>query len=497
MNTLAPRLDLRQSQNLVMTPQLQQAIKLLQLSNVELSEYIDGELAQNPLLDRADADGAKTEDSAPVDEAASAGDSDGGDEVRQEFDDAWTGNEAEAPARSEAETLPDFDPGSGMATVGAGGSTSFDDPDQSFENRMSRAETLRDHLQAQMHMTFDDARDLLLAAQLIDALDEQGYLRTDTAELCERLACPPERLDRILGSLRQFDPTGIFAHDLRDCLQLQLQEQERFDAPMATLLDNLSLLAAHDYAGLARACQVNDTYLRDMVAELRALNPRPASAFETLTVQTAVPDVLMKRLPKNLGGGWRLELNSETLPRVLVNETYYTEVAGHAKNREDKTYLSQQLQNAHWLVRSLDQRAKTILKVAAEIVEQQDAFFLYGIEYLKPMTLKDIAEKIDMHESTVSRVTTSKYIGTPRGVLELKWFFQAALGEGSGAHSSESVRARIKVLIEAEDPKKPLSDDALADMLVKEGVDIARRTVAKYREALRIPSSTQRRRMKK
>ena len=430
MSTLAPRLDLRQSQNLVMTPQLQQAIKLLQLSNVELAEYVEGELAQNPLLERADADGAKAEDSAAAEAPALSSERD--DEVRQEFDDAWTGNEAEVTAPAGADALPDFDPGSGMANVGAGGNASFDDPDQSFENRMSREETLREHLTAQAHLVFDDARDLLIAGQLIDMLDEQGYLRADTGELCERLACPQLRLENILSRVRQFDPTGIFAHDLKDCLSLQLREQEKLDAPMATLLDHLGLLAAHDFPALMKLCKVNETYLRDMVEEIRALNPRPASDFETLQVQTVVPDVLMKRLPKNLGGGWRLELNTETLPRVLVNEIYYTEVAGHATQRKDKDYLSQQLQNAHWLVRSLDQRAKTILKVASEIVEQQDAFFLYGVEYLKPMTLKDIADKIDMHESTVSRVTTSKYIGTPRGILELKWFFQAGLGEGAG-----------------------------------------------------------------
>jgi RNA polymerase sigma-54 factor len=276
---------------------------------------------------------------------------------------------------------------------------------------------------------------------------------------------------------------------------MQLEEQGKLDEPMKKLLDHLDLLAARDFKALASRCKVNETYLQDMISDIKALNPKPAADFEHLLVQTAVPDVLMRRLPRNLGGGWRVELNSETLPRVLVNETYYTEVAGHAKAKKDKEYLNQQLQSAHWLVRAMDQRAKTILKVAGEIVEAQNGFFLYGIEFFKPLTLKDIAEKIEMHESTVSRVTSNKYIGTPRGIFELKYFFSASLGEG--AHAAESVKARINALIDAEDPKKILSDDAIVELLAREKIEIARRTVAKYREELRIPSSVQRRREKK
>lgn len=489
MSNISQRLDLRQGQNLVMTPQLQQAIKLLQLNNAELAEFIEAEIAQNPLLEKADAEGAKTEDSAEKVETAPETDN-----VGAEFDEAWTGNEAETPAPA---APADFDPGSSMASVGAGGNTSFDNPDSNFEDRLVRPETLRDHLLEQLHMSFDDVRDHLIGAQLIDMLDEGGYLRQDPKELAARLACPPERLEKILARLRHFDPTGIFAHDLKDCLTLQLEEQGKVDAPMRALLDHLDLLAAHDHKTLAKKCGVNETYLQDLIGDIRALNPRPASNFEQLHVQTVVPDVLMKRLPNNLGGGWRVELNAETLPRVLVNETYFTEVAGHAHAKKDKEYLNQQLQNAHWLVKAMDQRAKTILKVASEIVEAQDGFFLYGIEYLRPMTLKDVAEKIEMHESTVSRVTSNKFIGTPRGIFELKYFFTTALGEGSGAHSAESVRMRIKALIDAEDTDNVLSDDALVDILVAEKVDIARRTVAKYRELLRIPSSVHRRRQKK
>ena len=483
MSTISQRLDLRQSQNLVMTPQLQQAIKLLQLNNLELAEFIEGELAQNPLLEKAAPDDEGAEAPAPEKET---------DDMQSDFDQNWTGNEDET--KSADTPLPDFDPGS--PTTGAGGSASFDSIDESFENRMSREKTLREHLAEQLHMTFDDPRDRMVGAVLIDMLDEGGYLRHDLNELSERLACTPERITKLLSRMKQFDPTGIFARDLKECLSLQLEEQGKLDKPMRALLDNLEMLAAHDHAALAKECGVNETYLQDMIGDIRALNPKPASKFDHLVVQTAIPDVLMKRLPKSMGGGWRVELNAETLPRVLVNQQYYTEVASAAKAKQDKEYLNQQLQSANWLVKALDQRAKTILKVAGEIVEAQDGFFLYGVEFLKPMKLKDIAEKIGMHESTVSRVTSNKYIGTARGIFELKYFFTTALGDGDDAHSSESVKARIKALIDGEDPKKILSDDAIVDILKGENIDIARRTVAKYREAMHIASSVQRRKQK-
>ena len=483
MSNVSQRLDLRQSQNLVMTPQLQQAIKLLQLNNMELAAFIEGEIAQNPLLEKAGQGDESAE--APAAEKET-------DDMQTDFDENWTGNEDTSKAADSP--MPDFDPGA--TAMGAGGSRSFDSIDESFENRMSREKTLREHLAEQLHMTFDDPRDRMLGAVLIDMIDEGGYLRHDTKEISERLACAPERIERLLSRMKQFDPTGIFARDLKECLSVQLEEQRKLDKPMRSLLEHLEMLAAHDHAALAKECGVNETYLQDMIGDIRALNPKPASKFDHLVVQTAVPDVLMKRLPKSMGGGWRVELNSETLPRVLVNQQYYTEVAGHAKAKQDKEYLSQQLQSANWLVKALDQRAKTILKVAGEIVEAQDGFFLYGIEFLKPMKLKDIAEKIAMHESTVSRVTSNKYIGTPRGIFELKYFFTTALGDGDDAHSSESVKARIKALIDAEDPKKILSDDTIVEMLQKEGIEIARRTVAKYREALHIPSSVQRRKQK-
>jgi len=277
-----------------------------------------------------------------------------------------------------------------------------------------------------------------------------------------------------------------------------LEEQNKLDEPMQKLLQNLNLLADHDHTKLAEICDVNTTYLQDMISDIKSLNPKPADNFEHIVAQTIVPDVLMKRLPKNVGGGWRVELNNDTLPKVLINQEYYKEVAKSAVQKKDKEYLSGQLSSANWLVRSLDQRAQTILKVASEIVEQQDGFFNFGIEFLKPLTLKDIAEEIDMHESTVSRVTNNKYIGTPRGLFELKYFFSTALVSEEGvSHSSESIKSRIQQVIDAESPDAVLSDDKIVAMLKEEGIDLARRTVAKYREALHIPSSVQRRKQKR
>jgi RNA polymerase sigma-54 factor len=486
MTNISQRLDLRQTQNLVMTPQLQQAIRLLQMNNVELSEYLEEELAQNPLLEKAEPDNGSGDNAEPAGPAAES------DSVGEEFDSAWTGNEAETPEKPG----PDFDPGA--AAAGNGGKSSFDNPDFSLENTLSQETTLRDYLLEQLHVAFDDPRDRMIGALLIDQIDESGYLRVATDELAARLACTPERITHLLARMRQFDPAGIFARDLADCLRLQLEDRGQMDAPMAALLDNLPLLAAHDLGKLAQICGVNETYLADMIAEVKALNPRPASKFDHFVVQTVVPDVLMKKLPKDVGGGWRVELNSDTLPRVLVNQEYFTEVSKHAAAPKDKKYLDDQMQSANWLIRALDQRAKTILKVAGEIVEAQDAFFLYGVEFLVPLTLKDIAQKIDMHESTVSRVTSNKYIGTPRGIFELKYFFSTALVSADGSiHSAEAVRARIKTLIDAERPDGVLSDDAIVETLQKDGIEIARRTVAKYRESLNIPSSVQRRRQKR
>ena len=473
MNSISQRLDLRQSQNLVMTPQLQQAIKLLQLNNQELTEFVESELAENPLLEKGEQESDSPENDTPAAETA--------DSMEENFSQE-----------------PDFDAGSSAASVGSGGSQNFDSLDSAFENSMSRPETLREHLLDQLFLACDDPRDRMIGAMMIERLDEAGYLRESVADLSEKLGCSIERIEKLLAEMKQFDPTGVFAADLQECLSLQLEEQGKLDEHSKILLQNLDMLASHDFDALAKKCDVNTTYLQDMIADIKALNPKPAADFDHIIVQTAIPDVLMKKLPKHLGGGWRVELNTETLPKVLVNQEYYTQVAQNAKSKEDREYITTKLQTANWLVKALEQRANTILKVGAEIVEQQDAFFNYGIEFLKPLTLKDIAEEVDLHESTVSRVTNNKFIGTPRGIFELKYFFSTALISESGtAHSSESIKARIKTLTDDEDPDAILSDDKIVDILQKEGIDIARRTVAKYREALHIPSSVQRRKQKK
>jgi len=371
MSNISQKLDLRQSQNLVMTPQLQQAIKLLQLSNLELNEVIEEELEKNPLLEKAEPD--------PNDQPEATDTPAEKDNIEETFDNA---NNSEP--ESTQDQAPDFDAGSSMADIGSGGNSKFEDYENSFENRLESEKTLRDHLTEQLQVATDDPRDRMIGGLLIDRLDESGYLREDTDALAERLGCSEERLQNLLRTMKGFDPSGVFASDLADCMAIQLHDRGQLDGPMQALLDNLNLLAEYDHKKLAEICGCNDSYLADMITEIKALNPKPVSDFDHLVVQTAIPDVLMKRLPKNLGGGWRVELNTETLPRVLVNNEYYTEVAKTATQKKDKEYLSTQLQNANWLVRAMDQRAQTILKVAAEIIEQQDAFFNYGIEFLKP-----------------------------------------------------------------------------------------------------------------
>ena len=494
------RLDLKQGQSLTMTPQLQQAIKLLQLSNLELAEYIEAELEKNPLLER--------EDGSPAPEKTG----DAGDDAPVMDSSAATGEEVPEPhernreqeiegfsEKPEAGAREDYDYSqSTLAGVGAGGNLKFEDSDYSFENTMAASTTLRDHLLDQIHVDFTDNKDRAIAILMLDYLDESGYFRTPLQGLADRLGCDVSRVKDILNKLQQLDPAGIFAQNLSDCLALQLRELNRLDPAMEKLLGNLDVLAAHDMKKLRALCGVDEQDLKDMIGEIKSLNPKPALNFDHFVSQTVIPDVFMKPLPKSKGGGWAVELNNETLPRVLVNQTYYTEVSKNAKQKKDKEYLAEQLNTANWLVRAMDQRAQTILKVAGEIILQQEAFFNYGVEFLKPLVLRDIAAVIGMHESTVSRVTTNKYIGTPRGVFELKYFFTSGVSSSDGGadFSSEAIKAKLKTLLDNENSAAILSDDDLVEALKKEGIDIARRTVAKYREAMKIPSSVQRRRLK-
>ncbi|MEG3616836.1 RNA polymerase factor sigma-54 [Magnetovibrio sp. PR-2] len=516
---LSPRLDLRQSQSLVMTPQLQQAIKLLQLTNIELTAYVEQELEQNPLLERAEPGQGEAgevrdegvnevaSDALPDNEvvqqqtadtaetltrSSETGENiDGGQSMDTEVDNDWS---SDTPGDAAIQPAPDAG-GDSYTSSNSGGSTSYGEDLPGIEQTLADEESMREHLLGELGFLVVTPMDKLIGAHLIDMLDEAGYVQGSLDELCDRLGCEIEDVDAVLGVLQTVEPAGMFARDLAECLALQLKEQGRLDPIMQTFLDNLDLLAKRDLKGLMKVCSVDEEDIQDMVVEIRALDPRPGRAFNHDVAQPVIPDVLMRPGPD---GGWIVELNTETLPRVLVNNTYYAEITKNTKSADDKRYIQDCLQTANWLVKSLHQRATTIMKVASELVRQQDGFFRHGVSALKPLVLRDIADVIEMHESTVSRVTSNKYIATPRGIFELKYFFTSSVGGSGGGdgHSSEAVRQRIKDLVDAEDPKKVLSDDKIVTLLKAEGMEVARRTVAKYRDSLGIPSSVQRRREK-
>ena len=507
--TLVPRLDLRQGQSLVMTPQLQQAIKLLQLNNIELGEYVEQELEQNPLLEMDERDNTPDENArgdeiqalpdnhtdidAPdtataLKEAADMGtDTGGNDSLDVDYDNTYADDSgSDAPVRDE---------GGSFENWGAGGNFGSDNM-PGIDQTLVGEKSMRQHLTEQVGMLYEHPAERLIGGELIDMLNEAGYLTGKLENIAVRLGCTLDEVEAVLAKLQTLDPPGLFARDLKECLALQLKDLDRYDPAMAALLENLDLMASRDLKALVKVCGVDADDIRDMVDEVRALDPKPGRSFSHDVSEPVIPDVLMRPAP---GGGWALELNSETLPRVLVNNRYYAEVSKSAKNDEDKRYISECLQTANWLVKSLHQRATTILKVSEEIVRQQDEFFRIGLQGMKPLVLRDIADVIEMHESTVSRVTSNKYITTPRGIFELKFFFSSSVGGGVGggeARAALSVKDRIKALVDGEDAKKVLSDDKLVDLLKAENIDVARRTVAKYRDALGIPSSVQRRREK-
>jgi RNA polymerase sigma-54 factor len=501
---LSQRLQLRQSQALVMTPQLMQAIKLLQLSNLDLVAYVEAELERNPLLDRNSA----AEGEAPAGTANSSSQSqDKAAEDRPEWEPREpepTALEKERVDKALDDTSPDdsetgrartADAPAGYSEWAGTGSGGRDGEDYNLEAFVSAETTLADWLREQLTMTITDPIRRLIGQYLIDLVDEAGYLSGDVAAAAEKLGTSVAEIESVLRILQTFDPPGICARDLAECLTIQLKEQNRYDPAMQALITRLDLLARRDFAALKKICEVTDEDLADMIAEIRRLNPKPGLAFGSAIVQPIVPDVFVRAASN---GAWIVELNSDTLPKVLVNQSYYSEVSATARRDNDKSYLNECLQSATWLVRALDQRARTILKVSNEIVRQQDAFFANGVEHLRPLNLKTVAEAIGMHESTVSRVTANKYMATSRGIFELKYFFTSAIAASHGgeAHSAEAVRHRIKQLIDAEPPADVLSDDTIVEKLREAGIDIARRTVAKYREAMRIPSSVQRRREK-
>ncbi len=509
--TIGPRLEFRQSQTLVMTPQLQQAIKLLQLTNIEISAYVEQELEQNPLLERGDTDMGDTQPSDDVRSEPDTGeetppretldtaetlnhtaetgqDIDRGESMDVDVDNTWN-SDSPGDAPSPAET------GGGYENYGAGGGSYTGEDLPGLEQTLAGEASTRDTLLRELGLLVRTQGDRLIGANLIDMLNEQGYVQGGLDEVAQRLGCEREDVEAVLGVLQTIDPPGLFARDLAECLALQLQARCRLDPVMRIFLDHLDLLAKRDVKGLMKVCGVDVEDIQDMVAEIRTLDPRPGSVFAKDVAQPVIPDVIMRPGPD---GGWLVELNAETLPRVLVNNTYMAEVSAGVLKETDKRYLQNCLQSANWLVKSLHQRATTILKVATELVRQQDGFFRKGVSALRPLVLRDVADVIDMHESTVSRVTSNKFIATPRGLFELKYFFTSSVGGSGGeeGHSSEAVRQRLKELVNAEDPKKVLSDDKLMTILKAEGIDVARRTVAKYRDSLGIPSSVQRRREK-
>jgi RNA polymerase sigma-54 factor len=510
---LSPRLDLRQQQSLVMTPQLQQAIKLLQMSNLELAEFIDAEIEQNPLLEREDAEAPESAEAAaeaiangtePT--AATSTRDDTFDDIAEpdsiELADAREMPGSDAGLDTDYENVWDRDgpaepPGASLQSSNwnGGGGLGEDGLDSDLERTVADAISLRDHLLSQINVDFEDPADRLIALHLVDMLDDAGYIAADLSPVAKLLNCKVERVQETLAKLQRCDPSGIFARDLAECLSIQLRDRNRLDPAMKALLANLDLLAKREFQQLRKLCGIDSEDLAEMIAEIKALNPKPATAFDTTTAQPVTPDVLMRT---RAGGGWIIELNPDTMPRVLVNQRYYSVISRQARTESEKEYIIDRFNSASWLVRSLHQRAQTILKVATEIVEQQDMFFTAGVEHLRPLTLRDVASVVSVHESTVSRVTNNKFIATPRGVYELKYFFNSGVsrGEQGSNHSAEAIRFRIRSLIDGETVENVLSDDQIVDILRGGGVDIARRTVAKYREAMRIPSSVHRRREK-
>ena len=484
---MGPRLEFRQTQSLVMTPQLRQAIKLLASTNLEAMAFVAEELERNPLLDSAPALPAHSEapapDQRPIATEAVAADTlmhhAMAPETPADHGNAYdTGTFADGYARTSARRDP------------------WGTDDRGIDDLEAAPRGLRAHLAEQLHLAFPDPADRLVGTQFMAQMDGAGRVLASTGEIAQALGADPARVAHIRAAMQQFDPPGLFTQTLQQCLAAQLRDRNRLDPAMQALLDHLDLLARRDLRGLMAVCGVDAEDMAEMIGELRALHPKPALLYEHDAPPAVIPDVLMRALPD---GSWHLELNPDTMPRVLVNQAYHARISAEVRgDREARVFLSEQLASANWLVKSLQQRAGTILKVAAEIVRQQDGFFRAGVGHLRPLILRDVAGAVELHESTISRVTANKYIATPRGTFELKYFFTAAINatHGGESHSAEAVRHRIRALVGAEIAETVLSDDAIVAALRREGVDIARRTVAKYRDVLRIPSSVQRKREK-
>ncbi|HYA80277.1 MAG TPA: RNA polymerase factor sigma-54 [Methylocystis sp.] len=508
---ISTRLVMRQGQALVMTPQLLQAIKLLQFSSLELANFLQEELERNPILETESGEPPTSESAEVSGQISDAGgeprEADWANSALTTDDGALAANfgaenmsnafEPDGPAVAPREAAPASQEGAGLSATswtGAGGGGEDGEP-PGIEAYLAAPISLRDHLGEQLALACAGDRERFIGQAIIDSIDETGYLREPLEMLAERLGAPVAEIEAALATVQKFEPSGVGARDLAECLAIQLRERDRFDPAMQIFVANLPLVAKRDFAQLAKLCGVDEDDVIDMASELRRLDPKPGRAFGDAPVQAIVADVIVRPAAD---GSWHVELNSDVLPRVLVNHTYAAMVSAGVKADEDRSFISTCMQNANWLVKSLEQRQRTILKVASEIVRLQDAFLANGVEHLRPLNLRMIADAIGMHESTVSRVTSNKYMSTPRGIFELKYFFSTSIAttDGADAHSAEAVRFKIRQMIERESADEILSDDAIVAKLRDAGVDIARRTVAKYRESLHIPSSVDRRREK-
>ncbi len=499
--SLGPRLDIRQSQSLVMTVQLQQAIKLLALTNVELEAFIGAEMEKNPLLDSGSDDSI----AAPAGEAAEPATADeliargaGAADAPLDVDYGAETFHHDGPTDALGDALQ---PGSFDGAGAIGGGSGEPSEGMDFDMVAAAGATLLDVLDEQASV-FVDPAERLIARHLIDQIDDAGYLASDVVgDLADRLDTSVDRVEAVLAVIQRFEPVGCGARTLGECLAVQAREADRADPAMLALLVHLDLLARGDLTALRRLCGVDQEDLTDMIRELRGYNPKPGLKYGRSDAQSVIADVFVHRAR---GGGWSVELNAATLPRVLVDRQYHATLAARTPcgdkgaAKATRAFLSESLANANWLIRALDQRARTIVKVATELVKQQEAFFTGGVEHLKPLTLRVIADAIEMHESTVSRVTSNKYLQCERGLFELKYFFTSGIASNDGGEAASAlvVKDRIARLIAAEPAAVPLSDDKLVDLLQAEGFSIARRTVAKYREALGLGSSVARRRAK-
>lgn len=457
---LRPNVFHRQKQSLSITNQVIQSIKLLQFGGGDLEEFLHEQADDNPLITVVGGPAAQ-------DRAGLSGDT------------GASGRDAPAERRT-APRLPMSGPREEAV-----------DLDQYVAARVS----LRDHLNAQVALALDAPVDRLIAHEIVDSLDPDGYFRRDPEEMAEILGVAPGRIEAGIKAVQDCEPTGVGARTLAECLALQLAERGLLTEPMRALLDNLDLLGDYKIERLARICRIGMAEVLGLAQQIRALDPRPGRRFDTDPVIVAVPDI---HVDPTAEGGWSVELNTGVMPRVLIDREYFAEVSAKLDGATDRRFLVDSMRNATWLARNVDQRAQTILKVATEIVIQQSEFFHRGAAYLKPLSLKDIASEVELHESTVCRAVAGKYMMTPRGMFELKFFFANALGvtDGEDALSVETVRHRIRQLVDAEAPTSILSDQAIMDMLRAEGIDIARRTVAKYREMMDIPTSRKRKRLK-